>query len=229
MHINHIWEVWQPSDVPLDWNRGNRFPICKKGNEEEVRSYRQVSLSSVPGKTMEQILQEAMPRSCTWARAISSTSTGRWGMDGGEGLQGIIDGQKFNMPWPCAGPQKPPVPWADPPAWAAGGLEWDELEGPLQSKAFHGFVTQSTYTTCITKLDRIWEWMCFCLTCIFMEKKTDSDEKTHDRVWIFISLKRKTSSSCTSWDFCRYSEEFGSWILLALTQESPTPTQADLF
>lgn len=113
-----------------------------------MRSYRQLSLTSVPGKSMEQILQEIMPRSCIWARAIPSTGTGRWSMDEGEGLQGI-DGQKFNMAWPHAGTQKPPVPWADPPAWAIGGLEWDDLEGPLQSKAFHDFIIKSSYTTMI--------------------------------------------------------------------------------
>ncbi|RMC19332.1 hypothetical protein DUI87_03941 [Hirundo rustica rustica] len=52
-------ESWLTGEVPGDWKLANVTPVYKKGRKEDPGNYRPVSLTSVPGKIMEQFILSA--------------------------------------------------------------------------------------------------------------------------------------------------------------------------
>ncbi|TRZ12106.1 hypothetical protein HGM15179_014988 [Zosterops borbonicus] len=53
--MNFEWS-WEFSKVPVHWMLPNVVLIFKKGEKEQPRNYRPVSLTSVPVKAMEKII-----------------------------------------------------------------------------------------------------------------------------------------------------------------------------
>ncbi|KAK4828864.1 hypothetical protein QYF61_000992 [Mycteria americana] len=53
-------QSWLTGEVPADWRLANVTPIYKEGWKEDPGNYRPVSLTSVPGKLMEQIILSAI-------------------------------------------------------------------------------------------------------------------------------------------------------------------------
>ncbi|GAB0208172.1 mitochondrial enolase superfamily member 1 [Grus japonensis] len=53
-------QSWLTREVPVDWRLANVMPIHKKGWKEDPGNYRPVSLTSVLGKVMEQIILSAI-------------------------------------------------------------------------------------------------------------------------------------------------------------------------
>ncbi|KAK4831113.1 hypothetical protein QYF61_015416 [Mycteria americana] len=55
-------QSWLTGEVPVDWRLANVTPIFRKGQKEDPGNYRPGSLTSVPGKLMEQIILSAITR-----------------------------------------------------------------------------------------------------------------------------------------------------------------------
>ena len=49
-------QSWLTREVLTDWKLANVTPIYKKGRKDDPGNYRPVSLTSVPGKLMEQLI-----------------------------------------------------------------------------------------------------------------------------------------------------------------------------
>ncbi|CAM5144659.1 unnamed protein product [Natator depressus] len=67
---------WQSGEVPDDWKKANAVPIFKKGKKEDPGNYRPVSLISVPGKIMEQVLKESILKHLEERKVIRNSQHG---------------------------------------------------------------------------------------------------------------------------------------------------------
>ncbi|KAK4823974.1 hypothetical protein QYF61_008593 [Mycteria americana] len=66
-------QSWLTREVPVDWRLANVTPMYKKGWKEDPENYRPISLTSVPGKVMEQIILSAIAwHSCGWHTRVPS-------------------------------------------------------------------------------------------------------------------------------------------------------------
>ncbi|KFU89844.1 RNA-directed DNA polymerase from mobile element jockey, partial [Chaetura pelagica] len=61
---------WATGEVPKDWRIANVTPVYKKGKKEDPGSYRLVSLTSVSGIVMEQLVLGTISRHIKDERVI---------------------------------------------------------------------------------------------------------------------------------------------------------------
>jgi len=59
--------------VPEDWRKPNVTPVFKKGKKEDPRNYRLVSLTSILGKMMEQLILEVIIKQVEEKKVIRSS------------------------------------------------------------------------------------------------------------------------------------------------------------
>ncbi|CAM4629674.1 unnamed protein product [Lepidochelys kempii] len=67
---------WRTGEVPDDWKKANVVPIFKKGKKEDPENCRPVSLTSVPGKIMEQVLKESILKHLHERKVIRNSQHG---------------------------------------------------------------------------------------------------------------------------------------------------------
>ncbi|CAM4383837.1 unnamed protein product, partial [Caretta caretta] len=67
---------WRSGEVLDDWKKANVVPIFKKGKKEDPGNYRPVSLTSVPGKIMEQVLKESILKHLEERKVIRNSQHG---------------------------------------------------------------------------------------------------------------------------------------------------------
>ncbi|CAM5127811.1 unnamed protein product [Eretmochelys imbricata] len=67
---------WRSGEVPDDWKKANVVPIFKKGKKEDPGNYMPVSLTSVPGKIMEQVLKESILKHLEERKVIRNSQHG---------------------------------------------------------------------------------------------------------------------------------------------------------
>uniref|UniRef100_A0A8B9C3Y3 Reverse transcriptase domain-containing protein n=1 Tax=Anser brachyrhynchus TaxID=132585 RepID=A0A8B9C3Y3_9AVES len=69
-------QSWLSGEVPVDWQLANVTPIYKKGWRVDPGNYRPVSLTSVPGKLMEQIILSVIMQHLQGNQAIRPSQHG---------------------------------------------------------------------------------------------------------------------------------------------------------
>jgi len=67
---------WRTGEVPKDWRNTTGTPVFKKGKEEDPVNYRTISLTSILGKMMEQLILEIIIKQVEENKAIRSSQHG---------------------------------------------------------------------------------------------------------------------------------------------------------
>ncbi|XP_064355822.1 E3 ubiquitin-protein ligase KCMF1-like [Dromaius novaehollandiae] len=68
--------TWRTGEVPEDWKKANVTPVFKKGKKEDPGNYKPVSLTSTPGKVMEQLILDAISKHVEDKKLIRSSQHG---------------------------------------------------------------------------------------------------------------------------------------------------------
>jgi len=67
---------WRTGEVPEDWRKANVTPIFKKGKKEDPGNYRLLSLTSILGKVMEQLILDVIINQVEEKKVIRSSQHG---------------------------------------------------------------------------------------------------------------------------------------------------------
>jgi len=74
--VSNYTSSWRTGEVPEDWTKANVTPVFKKGKKEDPGNYRLVSLTSIPGKVMEQLILEIIIKQVEEKKVIRSSQHG---------------------------------------------------------------------------------------------------------------------------------------------------------
>ncbi|KAJ7425171.1 rna-directed dna polymerase from mobile element jockey-like [Pitangus sulphuratus] len=67
---------WRAGGVPDEWRKKNVTPIFKKGKKEDLGDYLLISLTSICGKVMKQIILEVITKHVEEKKVIRSSQYG---------------------------------------------------------------------------------------------------------------------------------------------------------
>ncbi|GAB0208061.1 mitochondrial enolase superfamily member 1 [Grus japonensis] len=67
---------WRTGEVPEDWRKANVTLVFKKSKKEDPGNYRPVSLTSIPGKVMEQLILGVINKHVEEKKVIGSGQHG---------------------------------------------------------------------------------------------------------------------------------------------------------
>jgi len=67
---------WRKGEVLEDWRKANVTPVFKEGKKEDPGNYKPVSLTSIPGKMMEQLILEVIIKQVEEKKVIRSSQHG---------------------------------------------------------------------------------------------------------------------------------------------------------
>jgi len=75
--LSTIFErFWRTGEVPEDWRKASVTPVFKKGRKKDPGNYRLVSLTSIPGKMIEQLILGVITKQVEEKKVIRSNQHG---------------------------------------------------------------------------------------------------------------------------------------------------------